>query len=682
MKIVKIVPIILALLVSSVAFSQKNFTEIADASFEHHKYHGAIEEYKKAYSKEKKDAEKARILFQIGECYHKFMDEKQAEVWYKKAVKAGYANVEPKVWYQLGVVLKLQEKYEKAEVEFENYLKVVPGDAMAKAGLESCKLAEEWKDKPTKHDIHNEVMLNSKYYDYSPTFADKKNGSLIFVSSRPDGMGDGLDPNSGEHYPDLFYTKKDRKGKWSTPVPLNETVNTSHSEGSAALDRKKSMMYFMRCESDKKGKKDLHCHIYKAQKMGNNFGEATLFDLWDDTTAYRYNFGYPTMSSNDEYMFFSSNIPGGKGHNDIWYIKYDKKAKTWTQPINAEGVNTPEDDVFPFIAENGKLYFASEGHLGMGGMDMFVATSEGEDQWGDVQNLKFPLNSSADDFGIIFEGKQEKGYFTSNRRNGRGGDDIYSFYTAPIIYKISGTVYEIGSLEPVQGAVVKLTDNQGVSVELITDEAGKYSFNVKEGTKDRYIQPETSYIMDVTKKDYLSAKTEESTVGVEESTEFIHDFNIQPTIVDGQKIEIKFPEVLYDLGKYSLRPESKDSLNFLYQTLIDNPTIVIELSAHTDSRGSDNSNQTLSENRAKSCVDYLIEKGIAADRMVAVGYGENKLIFSDADIAKFKTKEEQEAAHQKNRRTVFSVLRDDYVPQSSGATDELAPEDGVPGEEQ
>jgi len=200
---------------------------------------------------------------------------------------------------------------------------------------------------------------------------------------------------------------------------------------------------------------------------------------------------------------------------------------------------------------------------------------------------------------------------------------------------------------------------------------------VKEGTKDRYIQPETSYTMDVTKKDYLSAKTEESTVGVEESTEFIHDFNIQPTIVDGQKIEIKFPEVLYDLGKYSLRPESKDSLNFLYQTLIDNPTIVIELSAHTDSRGSDNSNQTLSENRAKSCVDYLIEKGIAADRMVAVGYGENKLIFSDADIAKFKTKEEQEAAHQKNRRTVFSVLRDDYVPQSSGAT-----EDKVPGEEQ
>ena len=168
---------------------------------------------------------------------------------------------------------------------------------------------------------------------------------------------------------------------------------------------------------------------------------------------------------------------------------------------------------------------------------------------------------------------------------------------------------------------------------------------------------------------------------MEESTEFIHDFNIQPTIVDGQKIEIKFPEVLYDLGKYSLRPESKDSLNFLYQTLIDNPTIVIELSAHTDSRGSDNSNQILSENRAKSCVDYLIEKGIAADRMVAVGYGENKLIFSDEDIAKFKTKEEQEAAHQKNRRTVFSVLRDDYLPQS-GSTEGLAPEDKVPGEEQ
>ncbi|MBL4623697.1 MAG: OmpA family protein [Flavobacteriales bacterium] len=201
-------------------------------------------------------------------------------------------------------------------------------------------------------------------------------------------------------------------------------------------------------------------------------------------------------------------------------------------------------------------------------------------------------------------------------------------------------------------------------------------YDVKEGTKDRYILAEKSYTLEVTKKNYLSAHTEESTVGVEESTEFIHDFNIQPTIDEsGQKIEIKFPEVLYDLGKYTLRPESKDSLNFLYQTLIDNPTIVIELSAHTDSRGSDKSNQILSENRAKSCVTYLVEKGIAADRMIAVGYGETRLIFSDKDIAKFKTKEEQEAAHQKNRRTVFSVIRSDYVPQETGSIEEVAPEE-------
>ena len=647
MKIVKILPIILALFVTTAVFSQKDFTSIADASFEHHKYHSAIEQYKKAYSKEKKSAEKARILFKIGECYHKFMDEKQAEVWYSKAIKAGFANAEPIVWYQLAVVLKLQERYAEAEVEFENYLKSKPGDVDAEAGIESCKLAEEWKDNPTKHEIHNEVMLNTKQYDYSPTFADKKNGSLIFVSSRPDGAGDNIDPNTGEHFPDLFYTKKDRKGKWSTPVPLNETVNTDHSEGSATLDRKKSMMYFMRCESDKKGKEDMHCHIYKAQKTGNNFGDATLFALWDDTTSHRFNFGYPSISNDDNYLFFSSNMPGGKGHNDIWYVKYDKKVKAWSQPINVEGINTPEDDVFPFIAEDGTLYFSSEGHLGMGGMDMFKSTSTGEDQWGDVQNLKYPLNSSADDFGIIFEGKEEKGYFTSNRRNGRGGDDIYSFYTAPTIYKISGTVYAIGGFnEPVAGVSVKLTDNEGVSVEILTDETGKYMFDVKEGTKDRYIFAEKTYLLEVHKADYLSAKTEESTVGIEESTEFIHDFTMQPTKDEsGGIIEIKFPEVLYDLGKYTLRPESKDSLNFLYQTLIDNPTIVIELSAHTDSRGSDKSNQILSENRAKSCVDYLVEKGIAGDRMVAVGYGETRLIFSDNDIAKFKTKEEQEAAH-------------------------------------
>ncbi|MDA9564170.1 DUF2225 domain-containing protein [Flavobacteriales bacterium] len=675
MKIVKILPLLTVLFLAATGYSQKDFTAIADASFEHHKYHGAIEQYKKAYSKEKKDVEKARILYAIGECYHKIMDEKQAEVWYRKAIKAGYANVNPEVTLHLGVVLKLQERYEEAEVEFENYLKAKPGDKKATAGLESSKLCEEWKANPTKHEINNEVMLNSKQYDYSPSFADKKYASLVFVSSRPGGAGDDLDPNHGEYFHDLYFTKKDRKGKWSTPVPLNETINTTHNEGSASLDRKKSTMYFMRCEVDKKN--DQHCKIYQAKKMGNDYGDATVVELFKDTSAHRYNFGYPSMSNDDKYLFFSSNMPGGKGHNDIWYVKYDSKAKVWGDPVNVEGVNTPEDDVFPFIADDGTLYFASEGHLGMGGMDMFKATSTGDGQWGDVANLKYPLNSASDDFGIVFEGKKEKGYFTSNRRNGRGGDDIYSFYTAPVIYKISGTVYEIGTGNPVAEATVKLTDNDGVSVELITDEAGKYMFDVKQGTKDRYILAEKTYTLEVHKKDYLSAHTEESTVGVEESTEFIHDFNIQPTIDEsGKKIEIKFPEVLYDLGKYTLRSESKDSLNFLYQTLIDNPTIVIELSAHTDSRGSDKSNQTLSENRAKSCVEYLVEKGIAEDRMTPVGYGETRLIFSDDDIAKFKTKEEQEAAHQKNRRTVFSVLRSDYVPASTEGSQENAPEEG------
>jgi peptidoglycan-associated lipoprotein len=376
-------------------------------------------------------------------------------------------------------------------------------------------------------------------------------------------------------------------------------------------------------------------------------------------------------------------MPGGQGENDIWMSKYDKKNKKWGDPINlGTEINSAGNDVNPFIHDDGTLYFSSNGHLGMGGLDIFRAEKKGEDQWGNVTNMKYPINSAGDDFGIVFEGKKERGYLSSNREGTHGADDIWSFVLPPLLFTIDGVVTDCGySKESIEGVTVKLVGSDGSSVETKTDAAGYYKF--AENGSTRYVNPNTSYVITVIAGDaktslaklgFLnsSEKAKETTVGVEEAKTFKHDFCLSPIIK-----EMRFPDVLYDLAKWDLRQESKDSLDFLYQTLIDNPTITIELSSHTDYRGPDKDNQILSEKRAKSCVDYLVSKGIPAERMTPKGYGEKRpLIVMSEDgktvvctlteayinkTTKGKSKEEFEALMQKNRRTVFSVLRKDYV---------------------
>ena len=322
-------------------------------------------------------------------------------------------------------------------------------------------------------------------------------------------------------------------------------------------------------------------------------------------------------------------------------------------------------------------------------LDMFKAEQTGKNKWGKVENLRFPLNSPSHDFGIIFIGNQEKGYFTSNRAGGKGGDDIYSFKMPPIIYALQGTIKDVDCKKPIGGAIVKLIGTDGSSVEALTDAQGFYKFDEKENA-ERYIGENTSYTIvvskpspaknistdcestDYKKRGYLAGKGQETTVGMEKSTAFVHDFELQCSNCG----EIKFSTVLYETAKWDLmvtdKINSKDSLNDLYLVLIENPNIVIELLAHTDARGRDDKNQILSQKRAQSCVDYLVSKGIAKDRMVAKGMGEtaplrvtrgsNTVVYNEEFINSLPTKEEKLAAHQANRRTVFSILRDDYVP--------------------
>lgn len=658
---------------SSSAFAQKGFTGQADAAYESGSYYGAIEMYQKAYAKEKNADERKRIIFQIGASYYHLQDNPNAEEWLDKAEKAGYSNNQ--VYLMLADVYRRQGNYDDALTEYREYAERVPNDPRGQQGVESCIQAKDWLDNPTRWKVEPEPLLNSPSSDFSPTWGGRTSDEIVFTSTRENSSGNSLDPITGQNFSSIYYSKRDNNGRWSTPVPLDETINAEESnEGSASMNQRRNTMYFTRCQYEKKDV--LGCAIYTSKKRGRSWDVAEKIPL---APADSMVVGHPSIGFQDEYLFFAADLPGGYGGKDIWYSTYDRRKKSWSAPVNlGEGVNTAGHEMFPFIHNSGRLYFASDGHPGMGGLDIFYADREGEEKedwkWGEAVNMKSPINSSSNDFGIVFEPGANRGYLTSDRKGSRGGDDIWSFRYPPLKFELAGTVKDLVSGQPIGGATVALVGTDGTSFEKQTDEMGYYEFIQLDESADRYIKENTSYQLTVSMKGYLNAKGQESTVGVEQSTRFTKDFALQPIT----EKEITFPEVRYDLGKWELQVNdsvnSRDSLDYLYKVLVDNPTIVIELMAHTDSRDTDERNKVLSQKRAQSCVDYLKSKGIAEDRMVPKGYGEEQLIISDEEIAKLPTRAEKEAAHQKNRRTTFRIIRDDYVPL-------VDPEEGVEEEE-
>jgi peptidoglycan-associated lipoprotein len=313
----------------------------------------------------------------------------------------------------------------------------------------------------------------------------------------------------------------------------------------------------------------------------------------------------------------------------------------------------------------------------MGGLDIFVAEAGADGKFNKaVENMKYPINSSFDDFGIIFEGKKQRGYFTSNREGGKGSDDIYSFNLPPLNFNVKGMALSkgddrtgAGRGEAVELVKVKIIGSDGSINEFNTTKDGNYNFKLKERTTYTIttITDKSTKSVSFT-KGYLASKDQRvlSTVGVDKSKDFIADFELSPVVPF-----IRMPQILYELGKADLLPQSKDSLSFLYQTLVDNPSIVIELNSHTDSRGDAAKNQELSQARAQSCVDYLvIEKKINPARIQAKGYGKTQLLITDDVIEKAKTKEEKEALHALNRRTAFKILNWDFVDPNAPKTPE------------
>ncbi|MCF8278660.1 MAG: OmpA family protein [Flavobacteriales bacterium] len=662
MRITKfLVVAVIAGLLSINVNAQTDHLEVANLAFESQEYYKAITLLKKAYSKEKDKANKADIIFKTAECYRFVNDTKQAETWYRKAITIKYPENKAQLYY--ADALKANGKFDEAIEQYEKYAELAPSDPRGKTGAEACALAQKWIDNPSRYVVENEVQLNGKQMDFSPSYASKNHKEIYFTSSRDNASGNEVDGWTGQGFTDIFTATIDNKGKWSKPKPLPATINSIYNEGAAVMNNDFNQMIFTRCGVKKKVL--MGCELYTSNKTGDSWSEPELLPFFqiaegDDST--QVTVGHPALSADGKTLVFASDADGGKGGRDLWKSKFDDEKKRWGKPVNVEAVNTPGDEMYPFIHNDGTLYFASNGHVGMGGLDIFMAEAQGE-TWGNITNMRSPINSSGDDFAIIFEKEQEKGFFTSNREDGKGSDDIYSFLLPALKFTLSGTVSDFKSKKPVGGATVSIVGTDGSSLETTTDANGRYTFD---------LAPATSYVITAGKKDaYLNKTGKTTTVGFEEDKDLIHDFELDPI----NKV-IDLPNIFYDLGKWDLRPESKVSLDGLIETLNDNPTIVIELGSHTDTRASDSYNLSLSQKRAQSVVDYLIENDIAEARLVAKGYGETTpkvlevqvgefakgSVINDAFIAKLATEELKEEAHQLNRRTEFKVLRNDYVP--------------------
>ncbi|NVO21671.1 MAG: OmpA family protein [Bacteroidetes bacterium] len=675
----------------STGLAQNRHWRAADDAFTNMQYNIAVTKYKKALSKVKTKPEKEKISFQIAECYRLINNTKKAEAAYKRIIKSNYAEKNPIVYLYLAQVMMMNEKFEDASTYFDKYHEMVPNDPRGPNGKESSKLAIEYRDNPTKLKVQIEKPLNSKESDFSAAYADKLYNTIIFTSSRDAATGKGLDNWTGQSFSDLFIAKLDPKGQWSTPVLLDEagTVNTESNEGNPALNSKFNVLYFTRCGNEKGS---MHgCQIMVSKRSGKNWGEPTGVPLGGDSTTV---FGNPSISPDDLSLYFSSDLPGGQGGKDIWVATRKSASDKFGKPVNlGPKVNTPGDEMFPFLRNDTSLYFASNGHPGMGGLDIFRSTfANGE--WGKPVNLQSPINSSADDFSIVFCPEEDKGFFSSNRKGGKGSDDIYSFVNPPILFTLQGTVKDDNTFQVIPGAVIKLVGSDGSSIEAKTDSKGIYSFNKAQ------IKQRTSYELMCVKNNYFNKKAKETTVGLETSKDFTINFMLEP-IPDKPVV---LPDILYDLAKWDLKPQYQDSLQGLIKTLDENETIVVELASHTDSRGSDESNDILSQKRAESVVNYLIERGIDAERLVAKGYGERvprKLtkdvvkdgfpfkagtVLTEAFIDSLQGKPMQEAAHALNRRTEFRILSKDYVPktqnkaiasQSQKVTIQINPEDNI-----
>ena len=618
-------------------------------------YHDAAEQFKKAYTKTptKERQLRGQRALKMAHCYRHISSTQKAISAYRNALRYNVATLDDRLDYAR-LLLKNGE-YKRALTEFELLNDSMPNNVLVRNGLLSAKMAPKWKEQGSDYTVKKMTEFNSRRADYCPVLAGDQWDRLYFSSTRNDALGDELSGITGAKPGDIFFSDKDDKGKWSKPQTIESGLNTEYDEGACCLSPDGSTMYLTQCLSDASYPR--FAQIVTAQRSDASWGKTTPLLITNDTLS---SYAHPAVSPDGEWLYFVSDMPGGKGGLDIWRMRLTANGPVGVENLG-EPINTPGDEMFPTFRPNGDFYFSSDGHPGFGGLDIFIATV-GEDGKYHLSHPGCPLNSQGDDFGMTFQGQLNQGFFSSNRGDGRGWDHIYSFYNPEIVQTIRGWIYEQDGYELTAGEA-RIVGTDGTNLRLGVRGDGSFEYVVKPGV---------DYIILAMCDGFLNHKEEIHVDSVKESKVYDLQFPLAsisaPVLIDN---------IFYAFDKATLLPESKNALDSLILMLNENPNITIELSAHTDYRGAEAYNKKLSQKRAESVVNYLINHGIAADRLTAVGYGEEKPktirrkvaerypwlkendVLTEEFILKLKP-EQQETANALNRRTEFKVLRTTY----------------------
>ena len=636
-------------------------------------YFDASTQYRKAYSQtpSKERTLRGQRALKLAECYRRINYTQKAIAAYNNAVR--YKQTDSLTDLHLAQQLMKNANYKEAAKYFQaaidsfsikNAQVSSPHAQLAKTGLASARKAQQWKDEGSAYTVKRENFFNSRRSDYSPMLGGEDNDILYFTSTRNQAKGDEFSGITGIKNADIFYSQKDDKGKWQRPEVIDTELNSNDDEGACCFTPDGRTMYLTVCKTDPSYPR--YATIATSNRSDAAWSKATELKLTRDTLSA---YAHPSVSPDGEWLYFVSNMPGGKGGYDIWRVRLTTSGVGGVENLGAP-INTPGDEMFPTFRPNGDLYFSSNGHEGMGGLDIYFV--EGEKLKMNAEELAttrlsiehpgYPLNSAGDDFGMTFEGMLNKGYFCSNRGDGKGWDHLYSFYNPEIVQTVKGWVYEQDGYELPEG-LVYMVGNDGTNLKLSVKGDGSFT---------QVIKPGVDYVFLGTCKGFLNHQEHLRVEPVEESQEYVLQFPLASITAP-----VLIENIHYDFDKATLRPESTEALDKLVQLLNENPNVTIELSAHCDYKGSAEYNKRLAQRRAESVVKYLTEHGIAADRLTPVGYGKEKpktirrklterypfLKENDVlteDFIKTLTEEQQEQCNQLNRRTEFIVLRTTY----------------------
>ena len=619
-------------------------------------YYEAAAIYRKVYTKtspQKRDL-RGYIAFRMAECNRLINNTGKATSGYMNAIRYDYPD--SIVYLRLAQMQHKAGAYAEAIKNYDIYSENAPSSQLAINGIQGCELAPGWRKNPTRYEVHRMEKFNSRRAEFSPMLTGDKYDQLYFASSRTKDKEAKISAITGQNNNNLFLVKQDEKGAWLAPQELEDEVNTEFDEGTPSFSADGNTMYYTYCAQDPEGPRT--AEIYISSRSSAKWGKGTRATIVKDSVTA---LGHPSISPDGKYLYYVSDAVGGLGGKDIFRSKVLGNNSFGPMENLGQEINTAGDELFPYCRDSVTLYFASNGHPGMGGLDLFKATQDSTGHW-KVENMGVPINSMGDDFGITFAGQAEKGFFSSNRNDARGYDHLYSFELPTITISIEGIVNDVDEY-PIEEATVRIVGKDGLNVKVPVKKDGSYRVELERDIR---------YVMMASARGYLNQNYELHTGPEEKNETYIVDFFLSPI-----SKPVVIENIFYDFDKATLRPESKKALDEMIKMLNDNPNVTIELGAHTDRKGTDQYNERLASRRAQSVVDYLIAGGIKADRLEAKGYGEsvpktiNKKMakqydfLNEGDVLTEEfilnlTPEQQEIADQINRRTEFKVLRTNY----------------------